>query len=120
MKSFTEFKLCVMVNALEEPEYQPCPELGAICRLLGAPSPTRSPSELFPADSPLRFVSEIEPSDYLEVDIRTGPGNSMAIVEIRLRCRTAVADDVELQLRRIRDNSEMRFPLLRGDLGIVN
>ena len=118
MATHTEFKLAVTVLSLEEPEYQPCPELQAICLLLGAPPPTRSPAELYPSSKPIYSASAHDAQCFLEINIEGDPTDQMSMVGITIRCPDAVADHVNTLLCRIRGRSEIEAPLLRGNLGL--
>lgn len=117
MTGYTEFAVGVTVWSLEKPDYQPCPELNSICDLLGANSLTRSPAELYPSSSPIRSVSPIDPESIMQIDIAGDPTDQMEIVQINIRCKSSVADEIETQLRQIRLRSEVQTALRRGDLG---
>jgi len=118
MAGHTEFKTAVTVFVLEEPEYQPCPELQEICRLIAAPAFDRSPAELFPSDQSYRSVSYIDRSCFLDIDITHDPTDPMCVVPILIRCPDSVAEQVDAQLRRIRDRSSIKTAFLRGNLGL--
>ncbi len=113
-----EFKLAVTVWSLEGPEYQPCPELHAICELIDAPTLQRSPAELFPSSNSIRSCSTTDPACFLNVDIRADPTDQMEVVSVQIRCCNNVADSIEELLQKIRSRSEVKTALLRGNLGL--
>jgi hypothetical protein len=118
MTRHTEFSVGVTVWSLEEPEYEPCSELQAICQLLGAPTLTRSPAELYPSNELISSVSTSDLGSILRVDISADPTDQMEVVTLQVRCVNDVADWVEELLRKIHTRSEVETALLRGNLGL--
>ena len=112
----TEFKLSICGDAMEEPEFCPCPELNSLCDLISAPRLTRSPYELYPTPNQILTIS-IDDLGFLLLDT-TGPADGMCMVGLQYRCQTDLADTAETLVRQIRDRSEIKTALLRGDLGL--
>lgn len=117
MTGHTEIAIGVTVWSLEEPDYQPCPELNAICDLLRANRLTRSPAELYPSSKPIRSISSDAPESIIQIDITGDPTDQMEVVAINIRCNPDVADEIEKLLCQIQSRSEIKIPLRRGDLG---
>lgn len=116
MLGHIEFKVSICGDAIEEPEFCPCPELHSLCDLISAPRLTRSPYELFPTPNPILTIST-DDSGFLLLNT-TGPDDGMCMVGLQYRCPTQLADTAEALIRQIHDRSEIKTAMLRGDLGL--
>ena len=117
MNEYTDFKLGFCADAVEEREYSPCAKLHSLCDLISAPRLARSPFELYPTQNPILTM----PSDrggFLLLDT-TGPDDGMCMIGLQFRCPSELADVAESLVRQIRDRSEIKTALLRGDLGLT-
>jgi hypothetical protein len=113
-----EFSFAAEVWLLEGENFQPCSELGAICRLIDAPEFTRSLEELHPRDDPMVTISTSDPTCFLRIDLTADPTDQMDVVAIQVRCKADLADSVNECLRQIRSRSEVKTAILHGNLGL--
>ena len=88
MPELTELTTNVTAWTLEEPDYQPCPELFEICDAIGAPRLTRSPAELYPTRNPICIHAADGSSRFLFIDT-TGPDEGLQI-KSQLRRRVSL------------------------------
>ena len=114
----TEFKLGVTVWSLETEDGKPSDEILAICRLLDADELAVSPAEMYPRADPLVLRSKADPKTFLAIDLTEDPTDQMEVVGLAVRCDERIADAIQQKLKVIRECSDIKTALLRGNLGL--